>query len=193
MTDKPNRRELLIETAALLFQEQGYNATSVRQIADAVGVTESALYYHFKEGKRALLQAVVEDYTPHLMIISDNYYHLPTLSEFVSHFIKDHDNNYNRENISRLRWMLTEYPNLSADEQAIFHTKGMEAHSALSNAIQHYVPDAKHANQLAWVLITLLFGYGQLFLNLGFMHVTTDFGVDEATATIANLFESLSN
>ncbi len=50
MTGKrQNRRDLIIETAAELFQEQGYDATSVRQIAAAVGCSEAALYYLFKE------------------------------------------------------------------------------------------------------------------------------------------------
>jgi len=57
---KTNRRDLIVETAARLFIEQGYTATSVRRIAEAVGCTEAALYYHFKDGKRQLLQAVVE-------------------------------------------------------------------------------------------------------------------------------------
>lgn len=190
MTDsKQNRRELLIETAATFFQEQGYNATSVRQIAEAVGVTEAALYYHFKEGKRALLQAVLENYTPHLMTISDNYAHIPTLSEFVAQFIRDQDNDYNRDNISRLRWILLEYPNLSPDEQAIFHIQGMEAHAILTASIQRYISDHQKAKRLAWVLITVLFGYGQLFLNLGFMNVTDDFKVDEAIETLTQLFQ----
>lgn len=193
MTDKPNRRELLIETAAILFQKQGYNSTSVRQIADVVGVTESALYYHFKEGKRALLQAVLENYTPHLMIISDNYADIPTLSEFVVRFIQDQDNRYNRDNIDRLRWLLAEYPNLSSDEQSIFHVKGLEAHQILTIAIQRYVPDRQKATQLAWTLILMLFGYGQLFLNLGFADIAEDFDVEDATQTIASLFKSLSN
>ncbi len=192
MTDKQNRRELLIETAARLFQEQGYNATSVRQIADAVGVTEAALYYHFKDGKRALLQAVIEDYTPHLMTLSDDYAHIPTLSEFIVHFIKDQNNRYNRDNIHRLRWLLIEYPNLSPDEQAIFHKQGLEAHATLTTSIQRYIPDRHQANQSAWILITLLFGYGQLFLNLGFDHIATDFKVEDATQAIANLFARLT-
>jgi TetR/AcrR family transcriptional regulator, cholesterol catabolism regulator len=50
-TDRINRRDQIIDTAAQLFQEQGYTATSVRQIADAVGVTEAALYYHFLNAK----------------------------------------------------------------------------------------------------------------------------------------------
>src|SRR6188472_1581920 len=38
-----------IQTVALdLFTEQGYDATSLREIAESLGVTKAALYYHFK-------------------------------------------------------------------------------------------------------------------------------------------------
>jgi AcrR family transcriptional regulator len=40
------RREIL-DTALQLFTVQGYDATSLRQIADRLGFTKAALYYHF--------------------------------------------------------------------------------------------------------------------------------------------------
>jgi AcrR family transcriptional regulator len=49
----------LLEAAAHLFASQGYEATSLRQIAEAVGIREPGLYNHFG-GKRALYEAVLE-------------------------------------------------------------------------------------------------------------------------------------
>ena len=40
-------RGRILETAATLFLERGFADTSMQQIADAVGVTKAALYYHF--------------------------------------------------------------------------------------------------------------------------------------------------
>jgi AcrR family transcriptional regulator len=49
-----------IRTAALeLFVRQGYEMTSLREIADRVGITKASLYYHFPS-KQALLTAIVE-------------------------------------------------------------------------------------------------------------------------------------
>lgn len=48
------------ETAARLFSENGYTSTSMREIAEAVGVTKAALYYHYPN-KEAIFRAVVED------------------------------------------------------------------------------------------------------------------------------------
>jgi AcrR family transcriptional regulator len=51
-----------IQTVALrLFSEQGYESTSMRQIAEELGFTKAALYYHFKSKEdivRALMEAM---------------------------------------------------------------------------------------------------------------------------------------
>lgn len=40
-------RQDILDTALELFTAQGYDATSLRQIADRLGFTKAALYYHF--------------------------------------------------------------------------------------------------------------------------------------------------
>ena len=40
-------RERILDVAADLFVEQGYDKTSLREIAQRVGFTKAALYYHF--------------------------------------------------------------------------------------------------------------------------------------------------
>lgn len=52
-------RAHILEVANELFAQQGYDATSLRQIADRVGVTKAALYYHFSS-KEELLVALLE-------------------------------------------------------------------------------------------------------------------------------------
>jgi len=44
-----------------MFTEHGYEATSLREIAEALGVTKAALYYHFKS-KEDIVRSLVEDY-----------------------------------------------------------------------------------------------------------------------------------
>ena len=51
-----------IQSVALeLFAEQGYDKTSLREIAERLGVTKAALYYHFKS-KEDIVTSLVEDY-----------------------------------------------------------------------------------------------------------------------------------
>ncbi len=52
-----NRREALLDAAAAMFAAKGYDGTSIRDIAGAVGMLPGSLYYHFKS-KEDLLLAV---------------------------------------------------------------------------------------------------------------------------------------
>jgi AcrR family transcriptional regulator len=45
---REDTRTRIQEIALRLFTEQGYEATSLREIAEELGVTKAALYYHFK-------------------------------------------------------------------------------------------------------------------------------------------------
>ncbi|MHB1065192.1 MAG: TetR family transcriptional regulator [Georgenia sp.] len=51
-------RERIVQIALDLFERQGYAGTSLRDIADRMGVTKAALYYHFPS-KEALLDRVL--------------------------------------------------------------------------------------------------------------------------------------
>nr|WP_205807291.1 TetR/AcrR family transcriptional regulator [Micromonospora sp. HNM0581] len=44
-----------------LFTEHGYEATSLREVAERLGVTKAALYYHFNS-KDEIVTSVVEDW-----------------------------------------------------------------------------------------------------------------------------------
>jgi AcrR family transcriptional regulator len=54
-------RSRLRELALQLFTEQGYEKTSLREIAERLGVTKAALYYYFKS-KEDIVRSLVEDY-----------------------------------------------------------------------------------------------------------------------------------
>jgi AcrR family transcriptional regulator len=48
MKENADTRTRIQEIALELFIERGYEATSLREIAEKLGVTKAALYYHFK-------------------------------------------------------------------------------------------------------------------------------------------------
>src|SRR6185437_14110104 len=54
---EPGARERMVLAAVDLFAEQGYDATTVAQIAERAGVTKSTFFRHFPD-KRELLEAV---------------------------------------------------------------------------------------------------------------------------------------
>lgn len=49
-------REEILTTALRLFTAQGYDATSLRQIADRLGFTKAALYYHFPAKEHLVIE-----------------------------------------------------------------------------------------------------------------------------------------
>lgn len=54
------RRADLIRVSARLFREKGFDGTTVRDIADAVGMRSGSPFYHFKS-KQEILAAVMEE------------------------------------------------------------------------------------------------------------------------------------
>jgi AcrR family transcriptional regulator len=60
MTHDGGGKDSILETSAKLFGEKGYKGVSIRDIAQACGMTNAALYYHFKN-KDDLYLAVLRD------------------------------------------------------------------------------------------------------------------------------------
>ena len=81
-------KERILDSALTLFSENGYNGTSVEQIAEMVGIKAPSLYKHFK-GKEEILNTLVED--------SDKYYdetfgsvdHIGRIPDSLEEFVSD--------------------------------------------------------------------------------------------------------
>lgn len=60
------RREEILQAAKELFLEQGYDATTIRRIADRVGVSAPALYLYFPD-KEQMMLALCDQTFAHLL------------------------------------------------------------------------------------------------------------------------------
>ena len=58
--ERGNTKQEILVASLELFSVQGFEATSISQIADAVGIRKASLYSHF-ESKQAILDALVEE------------------------------------------------------------------------------------------------------------------------------------
>ncbi len=58
---RTDTRARIQQVAVEFFTEHGYEGTSLREIAERLGVTKAALYYHFRS-KEDIIQSLVEDY-----------------------------------------------------------------------------------------------------------------------------------
>lgn len=73
----------IIEAALEQFTERGFEGTSMRDLAGAVGVSTAALYYHY-ESKDALLLALVE---PFLDSVEELLGKEAPVREFLEHYV----------------------------------------------------------------------------------------------------------
>ena len=62
-------KERITDAALTLFSERGYTGTSVKNIADAVGIRDASLYKHFKS-KQEIFDSIVELINAHISGIS---------------------------------------------------------------------------------------------------------------------------
>ena len=58
--DRGNTKQEILKSSLELFSVQGFEATSISQIADAVGIRKASLYSHF-DSKQAILDAIVKE------------------------------------------------------------------------------------------------------------------------------------
>jgi AcrR family transcriptional regulator len=69
-TPRTDTRSRVQKVALELFAEQGYEKTSLREIAERLGVTKAALYYHFKS-KEDIVHSFTDDYFTELDALLD--------------------------------------------------------------------------------------------------------------------------
>lgn len=169
MAQKTNRQDLIVAKATELFMAQGYNATSVRQIAEAAGCTDAALYYHFRDGKRALFQAVIESNMPDFLALLEPCRKSVSLSQLIVSIGENMDTT--AEMWARIGWLVGEYPLLSDDEKKLVHHAFLTFHIELVRILRPFAADDARADEMSWVVICALFGYVQTFLHLEMQNI----------------------
>lgn len=63
------QRQSILDAACRLFIEKGFGGTNINDIADAVGVTRTALYYYFPS-KESMLAALTEEVTEKASVLA---------------------------------------------------------------------------------------------------------------------------
>ncbi len=57
---KASKKDLILEKAAIMFREKGFAATSMRDLAESVGIEAASLYNHIRS-KNEILEAICFD------------------------------------------------------------------------------------------------------------------------------------
>jgi AcrR family transcriptional regulator len=95
--EQPDTRTRIQDVALRLFNENGYEATSLREIADEIGVTKAALYYHFKT-KEEIVTSLIDDRISTLDALFTWGLSLPRTPEGRKEFIRRYADELFRDN-----------------------------------------------------------------------------------------------
>ncbi|MDW8317376.1 MAG: TetR/AcrR family transcriptional regulator [Anaerolineae bacterium] len=77
----------ILQEATRLFVERGYHGLSMREIAEAVGVSKAGLYYYFKD-KEDLFLAILLGNLSRLEQILQEARQAPTARQQIEHFVR---------------------------------------------------------------------------------------------------------
>ena len=80
-------KERILDEALTLFSENGYDGTSVEQIAEKVGIKAPSLYKHFK-GKEDILNAIIDNAEAHYEESFCSEKHIGRLPESKEQFLR---------------------------------------------------------------------------------------------------------
>ncbi len=86
--DTLGMRERILEVAAGLFVSQGYDGISMREIADACGLSKAGLYYHFKDKEDLFLAILSENLGKLAAILTEVENHPGSVREKIDLFVR---------------------------------------------------------------------------------------------------------
>ncbi|WP_227997985.1 TetR/AcrR family transcriptional regulator [Nocardia australiensis] len=82
--------KIAIRDAALkLFAAKGFEQTSLREVADAVGITKASLYYHYAS-KLDLLVAIIDPIVDHMRAVVEDIVAVPHDADGVRAVLRDY-------------------------------------------------------------------------------------------------------
>lgn len=112
-----SKREVITQSAAVLFKKKGYGSTSMRELAEALGVEAPSLYNHIGS-KTELLQAicfkVANAFTSYLDTVENNNTdNVSILGKIIRFHIQMMLNNFDEVYVANHEWKHLEEPYLS--------------------------------------------------------------------------------
>ncbi|MDM7324641.1 MAG: TetR/AcrR family transcriptional regulator [Thermus sp.] len=109
-------RHRILEEAARLFTEKGYEATSVQELAEALGLSKAALYHHFPS-KEEILYEISQEALKGLLREGEKALAAPTPQEALLRFMEAHAR-FLEENRPFFVTMLQGFSSLSPEKRA---------------------------------------------------------------------------
>ncbi len=156
-------RRQILDQATRLFVTRGYNSISMREIAEACGVTKAALYYHFKD-KEHLIMAILEGYLDEIeVLIKASRNVVGTSREKISYMVRS-ILIQEMEKRALIRLAMQEMSNLSPQSRAYF---GQIYYEKFVGQIEALLAEGVNAGELrsldpkatTWILLGMMYPF----------------------------------
>lgn len=125
----------IVDAAARLFSEQGYAATSVQEIADAVGLLKGSLY-HYISTKEDLLYAVLAEAHQHTAAVAEEALRHPGDTREKLAFVIEHHLRNTGDHLAKLQVFDREANFLSPSRFAVIQADRDSYEQALRTLIR---------------------------------------------------------
>lgn len=187
MAQQTNLAEIILEKASELFRDQGYAATTIKQIAQASGCTTAALYYYYEGGKSEILSEVIRSFKSGDELLAEME-ECQSLPEFISKFTSILAQNLPKM-ADQIGWLLLQFSNLPAEEKTSIQERILSRQAALKKQLICFTDDEAEAEKLAWMIFNTFMGYQQIFLKAE-IGQRVDFDIQTYGQFIASMFET---
>lgn len=113
------RKNQIIETAASLFREKGYNAVSMRDLAEELGIKASSLYNHIASKEEILAEIIMDlakAFTEHILrVVQEDSTAVEKINQIIEMHV--HTTIHRTDNLA---CMNKEWKNLAEEKQQIY-------------------------------------------------------------------------
>ncbi|QIS01158.1 TetR family transcriptional regulator [Nocardia brasiliensis] len=116
------------DAAVKLFGDKGFEQTSLREVADAVGITKASLYYHYAS-KLELLHAIIDPIIDHLRAVVVDIEQRPhdpeTIRDVLRNYLRGMVSHRDagalvlRDTVTIVNAVADRHPDLVDDDQAL--------------------------------------------------------------------------
>lgn len=186
-----DRREQLLDTAAVLFAQRGYARSTTAELAKAAGVTEPIIYRHFESKKDLFIALVERTATRTLELWAQRLADAKDAAERLRRLLGDNPMTLEetREPYLVMMQAITEVDDREIRKAVTSHFADL--HGFLVKELRRAQAERRvlsrfSAEIIAWTLIHIGLGYGML----GALGVDGQ-GEDQAGHTVRELIERL--
>ncbi|WP_447640314.1 MULTISPECIES: TetR/AcrR family transcriptional regulator [Chitinophagaceae] len=161
-TKDESRKDVILTAAAESFRERGYKATSMRDLAEKVGIEAASLYNHIDSKSELLIDicfsvtSVMNDFMT--SIEESNQTSLQKVETILRFQIKQMVNNFDNNYVANREWLHLQEPELT-EFRTQRHTYRKRLNHIITKGIEEgEIKDSINVPATVWLLLHAVYG-----------------------------------